>query len=70
MTNLNFLSKQLKSFPFFALTKGARDQKKSAKEEQWLKQIEQQAMKDYRAKDLQVQYFSYFFDCTIKIYIM
>lgn len=33
--------------------KGARDQKKSAKEEQWMKQIEQQAMKDYRAKDLQ-----------------
>jgi len=33
--------------------KGAQDEKKTAKEEQWLKQIEQQAMKDYRNKDLQ-----------------
>lgn len=33
--------------------KGARDEKRAAKEEVWLKQIEQQAMKDYRAKDLQ-----------------
>lgn len=33
--------------------KGARDERKTAKEELWMKQIEQQAMKDYRAKDLQ-----------------
>ena len=33
--------------------KGARDEKKTAKEDVWLKQMEQQAMKDYRAKDLQ-----------------
>jgi len=33
--------------------KGVREEKKTAKEEQWLKQIEQQAMKDYRNKDLQ-----------------
>ena len=33
--------------------KGAKDEKKSAKEDQWLKQMEQQAMKDYRNKDLQ-----------------
>ena len=33
--------------------KGARDEKRTAKEDLWLKQIEQQAMKDYRAKDLQ-----------------
>ena len=33
--------------------KGLKDERKNAKEEQWLKQIEQQAMKDYRNKDLQ-----------------
>ena len=37
---------------------GARDEKKAAKEEAWLKQIEQQAMKDYRTKDLQVNHLS------------
>ena len=51
-------------FVFFYKYQGAKEEKKTAKEEQWLKQIEQQAMKDYRNKDLQVGYYCVTWELT------